>query len=237
MMARVKAFDWLRGIAVLVMIQTHALALLRPGLHAGSFFTTLQWIDGLVAPAFIFAAGFSLSLTQVRAAQDAAADPAARRRRLLRTLRRIGEVLLVATLTNWMWFPIFREPKWILRIDILQCIGLSLLLALPVLALLAPRPRVLRWVALGFAALTFGIAPLAEHVTGPLARFVNTSEGSVFPLLPWAGYVDLGAAIGATAAIEGPRRTALWLVGLVSAGILIWWATPWFAAAYPRHEF
>ncbi len=49
---------WLRGIAVVVMIQTHALALLRPELRAGDFFTTLQWIDGLVAPAFIFAAGF-----------------------------------------------------------------------------------------------------------------------------------------------------------------------------------
>src|SRR5207244_4386290 len=125
--------------AVLVMIQTHALSLLRPELRKGGFFSTLQWIDGLVAPAFIFAAGFSLALTQVRAAL-AEGGPDARRRRVLRTLRRLAEVLLVATLTNWMWFPIFREPRWILRVDILHCIGLSLLLALPILSLLAPRP-------------------------------------------------------------------------------------------------
>ena len=73
---RIRAFDWLRGLAVLVMIQTHSLGLLQPGLHAGGFFTTLQWIDGLVAPSFIFAAGFALALTQVRAAmKDDAGTP------------------------------------------------------------------------------------------------------------------------------------------------------------------
>ena len=32
---RIRAFDWLRGLAVLVMIQTHSLALLKPELRAG----------------------------------------------------------------------------------------------------------------------------------------------------------------------------------------------------------
>src|SRR5437899_535203 len=77
--------------------------------------------------------------------------------RLRRTLRRVFEVLLVASLVNWMWFPVFRQPRWFLRIDILHCIGLSLLIALPFLSLLAPRPRALRWVSLGLAALAFGI--------------------------------------------------------------------------------
>ena len=234
--ARVRAFDWLRGLAVLVMIQTHALSLLRPELRAGGFFVTLQWIDGLVAPAFILAAGFSLALVQVRAALAPDA-PGARGKRLRKTLRRLGEVLAVATLTNWMWFPIFREPKWILRVDILQCIGLSLLLALPLFSWLAPRPRALRFAALLLAALVFGIAPYAEQVTGPLSLFVNGSSGAVFPLLPWSGYVYLGAAVGASAAKGGPRGAALWLLGLIAVGLGIWFATPWFAAAYPPHQF
>ena len=233
---RVRAFDWLRGLAVLVMIQTHALSLLRPELRAGPFFVTLQWIDGLVAPAFILAAGFSLSLVQVRAAL-AKDTPGARGRRFRKSLRRVGEVLAVATLTNWMWFPIFREPKWILRVDILQCIGLSLLLALPLFSWLAPRPRALRAAALLLAALVFGIAPHAEQVTGPLALFVNGSSGAVFPLLPWSGYVWLGAAVGASAAIDGKRGAALWLLGLAAVGLAIWFATPWFSAAYPPHQF
>ncbi|HKB75473.1 MAG TPA: heparan-alpha-glucosaminide N-acetyltransferase domain-containing protein, partial [Myxococcales bacterium] len=90
--SRILAFDWLRGIAVVVMIQTHALSLLRPELRTGLLWTRLQWIDGLVAPAFIFSAGFSLALVQVRGAAAGTRWP-----RMRKTLRRLGEVLLVAT--------------------------------------------------------------------------------------------------------------------------------------------
>ena len=214
--ARILAFDWLRGVAVIVMIQTHALTLLRPDLRTGAMWARLQWIDGLVAPAFIFAAGFSLALVQVRGAAGGARWP-----RLRKTLRRLGEVLLVATFVNWMWFPLLREPRWIFRVDILHCIGLSLLIALPILAALAGRPLVLRWVALGMAALVFGFSPFGERVHGPLAALANGSTGSVFPLLPWAGYVYLGASAGATAALGDVRALARWTFGLFVLGIVL----------------
>jgi uncharacterized membrane protein len=231
---RVRAFDWLRGIAVLVMIQTHSLVLLRPELRQGALFSVLQWIDGLVAPSFIFAAGFALALVQVRSAQQASSS---RLRRLRRTLRRLGEVFFVATLTNWMWFPIFREPRWILRVDILHCIGLALLIALPAMFLLATRPRALRWVALALAALVFGLAPFGEQVRGPLAMLANGSTGAVFPLLPWAGYVYLGAAIGATQAVGGTSSTVRWLIGIALGGIVLWIFSDRVAALYPPHQF
>ena len=234
---RVRAFDWLRGIAVLVMIQTHALSLLRPDLHAGGLFERLQWIDGLVAPAFIFAAGFAMALTQVRAAASVDSSPGARARRFRKTLRRIGEVIAVATLMQWMWFPLVQEPKWLLRIDILMCIALSLLIALPILSVLAPRPRLLSLVALALAALVFGIAPLGEGIGGFWGHFLSNKSGSGFPLLPWAGYVYLGAAVGAATALGGRRAAALWLLGICAAGIAIWIATPFFQSAYGAHDF
>lgn len=234
--ARIRAFDWLRGVAVLVMIQTHSLVLLQPALRQGDLFKTLQWIDGLVAPSFILAAGFAMALTQVRAALGNN-SPDARRRRFRRTLRRIGEVLFIATLTNWAWFPIFREPHWLIRIDILHCIGLSLLIALPILALLAPHPRLLRWSALGLAAIAFGIAPLFEQVAPPWGNFVSFRSGSLFPLLPWSGYVYLGAAVGAACATGGARAAARWLAGLAAFGVALWIATPHISALYPPHEF
>ena len=229
--ARVQAFDWLRGLAVLFMIQCHAMVLLLPALKDQPLFRTLVRLDGLVAPAFVFSAGFSLALVQVRGA-----SAGARGKRVGKTLRRIGEVLAVATLVNWMWFPLFREPKWLLRLDILHCIGLSLLIALPVLVLLAPRPRVLRWVTLGLAALTFGVAPLLEHAP-PLDWLLNTSTGSVFGLLPWAGYVFLGASAGSTAGLGELWALVRWLVMIGLAGAAIWIASPWFNDLYPPHNF
>src|SRR5512139_360780 len=139
---RIKAFDWLRGIAVLFMIETHALVLLRPELRTSWEGRCLNWLNGLVAPSFIFAAGFSLALVQVRGVHGP------RWPRVRRSLRRIGEVLAVGLLVNAIWFPWRQQPEWLLRLDILPCIGVSLLLALPLLAGLARRPAALSTLAL-----------------------------------------------------------------------------------------
>ncbi len=230
--SRILAFDWLRGLSVVAMVQTHALALLRPALRAGEAFDAIQRIDGLVAPAFTFAAGFSLALVQVRGARAGQ-----RGYRVRRSARRIGEVLFVGCVVNWMWFPVFREPLWLLRIDILPCIGLALLLALPLLAWLAPDPRPLPWLMVGLALACFLAAPPAERVGGLPSRFVNVSSGSLLPLLPWAGYVCLGAAVGAVAAHGEGRRLELWLLALSGLGWAVHLARPLWAAVFPPHAF
>src|SRR5207237_6518863 len=138
---------------------------------------------------------------------------------------------------NWAWFPLVREPRWILRMDILQCIGVSLLIALPILFALASRPRALRWAALGLAALAFAVAPLAESLGSPWNRFLNQHADAVFPLLPWAGYVYLGAAVGAATAEKGVRGAVTWFAGLAGIGAAVWLLTPWFADVYPPHPF
>src|ERR1700737_5569652 len=113
--------------------------------------------------------------------------------------------------------------------DILQCIGLSLLVAFPVLFALAPRPRALRWTALLLAAAVFGAAPFAESLGPPWEGVLNQRADAVFPLLPWAGYVYLGAAIGSATAEKGPRGAAVWLAALAAAGLVGWSLTPWVA--------
>lgn len=247
---RIHAFDWLRGVAVVVMIQTHSLVLLQKGLEKDALYPWLVRIDGLVAPSFIFSAGFALALVQVRAALAAQAKAgaealAARKAQAFKTLKRIGEVLLVASIVNAIWFRAFREPKWFLRIDILHCIGLALLVALPFLVLLATRPKVLRWAMLGLAAIVFGTSPLLEKVTGFWSIFVNTLPGAIdettattFPLFPWAGYVFLGASFGATVGMM-KRESELWgWLGLLwGLGVLFWVTDGFWRQLYPPHNF
>jgi uncharacterized membrane protein len=231
--ARVRAFDWLRGLAVLVMVECHALVLLRPELRAGPHFKTLNFINGLVAPSFIFAAGFSIGLIQVRSARLGA-----RRQRFLRTLRRIGEVFGVGLLLNlmWFWYPLRDDPTWLFRVDILQCIAFALLAALPLTSLLATRPKVLAGVTLLIAAGIFGVAPFGELVQGFFAPVLNNHTGTVFPLLPWAGYVFLGIFIGVLAATTTVRRVQLALGLLAGVGLLLnAWTPGW--TFYPPHDF
>jgi uncharacterized membrane protein len=237
--ARVHAFDWLRGVAVVVMLQTHAIPLLEPELRSGPFFQRVTMIDGLVAPSFIFSAGFALALVQVRAGLAGR-----RREQATKTLQRLLEVLGVAALVNLAWFP-GSPVKWLLRLDILHCIGLSLLLVLPLLLGLSTRPRVLRWVMLGLALALFLVAPLGEQVTGVGQLFLNTKPGvldealgAAFPLLPWAGYVFLGASFGATVgAMKHERELWQWLGLLLACGAVLWWQGPALRDAYPPHDF
>lgn len=246
---RIHAFDWLRGIAVVVMIQTHAVVLLHKGLEADVMFRRLMLIDGLVAPSFTFSAGFALALVQVRGALAALAltveqRRAARAKQAKKSLTRIAEVLGVATLVNFVWFRL-DEPKWLVRLDILHCIGLSLLLALPLLTVLAARPGVLRWVLLLLAGVVFGLSPLAERVEGVWSIVLNTRAGviddtlgSTFPLFPWSGYVFLGASFGTTVAMMEREATLWrWWALLVGLGSLLWATDGFWRAAYGAHSF
>ncbi|WXH33402.1 hypothetical protein WA016_07407 [Myxococcus stipitatus] len=229
---RVRAIDWLRGIAVLFMVQTHTLALLTPELRKSLWVGRLLKVDGLVAPAFIFSAGFALALVMVRSAASGQL-----RERVPRNLRRTGEVLLVATLVNWAWFPLLREPKWILRMDILQCVGLCLLLMLPVAAALASRPRVLAAVSLALAGGVFAVAPFGEHVPEPWAMFTNKSSFAPFPLLPWIGFAWLGLFAGTLAGAWGRRALMVALVLLVAVGAIAAASGDFLYSLYPPHRF
>ena len=229
---RVRAVDWLRGIAVLFMIQCHALVLLLPDLRQGDTTKFLLKLDGLVAPAFLFSAGLALSMLLVRSAAGGKQGD-----RLGRNFKRALQVLGVATLVNWMWFPLLREPRWLARLDILHCVGLSLLLVLPVATALASRPRVLRGVALALALVVFFLSPLGEAVEGRWAYVLNKSTGAVFPLLPWLGFTWLGAYVGAVTGEQGRAglvRALLFLIGLGATG---WLAAEPLNDLYPWHRF
>ena len=239
-MKRVHAVDWLRGLAVLVMIQTHSLVLLKLEHHGDPLFRWLIRVDGLVAPAFIFCAGFALALVQCRAALKAQWRAQAKK-----SLGRIGQVLLAGTFVNAVWFPLFSHPKWLFRIDILQCIGLSLLLALPLLTALSTRPLVLRWVMLALSLTVFAIAPFFEKVDGFVGLFLNpqlgyldAATGSLFPLMPWAGYVFMGASVGASVAVMKRERDLWhWLGLLAFIGVALWVQQSELNLAYPPHSF
>ena len=55
---RLRALDWLRGIAVLVMVECHVFnALLAPEYRSAAWFGILNWLNGFVAPAFLLVSG------------------------------------------------------------------------------------------------------------------------------------------------------------------------------------
>jgi uncharacterized membrane protein len=214
----VRCVDWLRGLAVLVMIECHALVLLLPGHDNDAARHWFNSINGLAAPTFIFCAGFALALGFGRVRQDRDA----RRARTIRSLRRIGIVLIISILLKHLFWQPFSHPVRFLWLNVLDCILLSMLAMIPVLLLLRWRGTVLVILSL----LTFVAAPLVASPRdfGWLNPILNNRlYVDTWPLVPWAGYAFCGGAIGILLASRPSVRTIL--LGWIVLGVVAFAAT------------
>jgi len=178
-------------------------------------------VRGLTSVSFLFAAGLSFHLATLLDLDAHRANPAAVRHRLRRGFWLIA-------LGYLMHLPIGAQ-SWAsaLRIggivDVLQCIGLTLLLLEGLSLLLRDAGRV-AWAAGLLGLLSFALWPLTEplgQAPGLLTNWISHASGSIFPIVPWAGYMLLGTALARLALPRGAATstTRMTLV-LVGAGVL-----------------
>jgi uncharacterized membrane protein len=197
--------DLLRGFAMVVMIETHVMnAYLPVELKKGSeFFFWLSFVNGLVAPAFLFAAGFSLVL-QGNIQWE---NWLHLRLPFWRQMRRLGFIFLVAYYTHLQGLNLSRYLKhwndrqlWLrtLQVDVLQCIVISLLLV-HLLIFILRKKTLLPW-GLALVALCVALTtPLvwsrdfSGSVPLSLALFLNPHGVSLFPVFPWICFVLAGS--------------------------------------------
>jgi uncharacterized membrane protein len=194
--------DWLRGFALVVMVETHILNAYLP--QASRYSATFFWLtffNGLVAPTFLFAAGFSLILQASRQWASWLALKAP----FWIQMRRLGFITLVAYYSHIDDFKLSRylsagQNVWksTLQVDVLQCIVASLLIV-EVLILVLRRRSYVMW---GAAGLGLGVALATPSVWAkdflgswpiPAALFLNPHGVSLFPLFPWICFVLAGS--------------------------------------------
>ncbi|HEU4536358.1 MAG TPA: heparan-alpha-glucosaminide N-acetyltransferase domain-containing protein, partial [Polyangiaceae bacterium] len=249
---RLAFVDRLRGLATLAMIEVHVVnALLAPDFRGGPAFAALDFVNGLVAPSFLVAAGLSLARSFAPGARPWP-DAPTRRRLAAGHARRAAALLALGYAMHASHLPAALSargpaaaPAWALALqtDVLQLIALSL----AALALAAALARSARRYAAGALAAAVGCAwlgPVAhlhswEPLPLPLATFFTERFGSPFPALPWAAFVALGAALGASGPPASERH--LWTRRLLAAAALglalgaLGAAFPWpLGGAYER---
>src|SRR5207302_8216688 len=124
---RLGYLDWARGLAVLVMIQTHALlAWTERADRSGPLFGLARLAGGYPAALFLFLAGLAAALLGERERMRGTASADVRRRALRRGALVMGYAVLFRL---WMLASgAFARPADPLRVDVLNCIGVSLLL-------------------------------------------------------------------------------------------------------------
>src|SRR6185295_17681486 len=118
--------DWMRGLAVVIMIECHAFnSFTRMDLREGGPYVLSQFIGGMAAPLFLFMAGMTMAF-QMDSLERREGD---RRRRWLISLRRAGYILGIAFLfrfTNWAFSVPHAGWDELTRVDILNCMGLGM---------------------------------------------------------------------------------------------------------------
>src|SRR5229473_5489108 len=157
---RLAYIDWMRGLACLLMFQTHCYdSWLSSDARHSKFFMWSQLGGTLPAPLFLFLAGISFALVTDKLRQrGVAADEIART-----TIRRGAEIFGLGTLFRIQEF-LLGQPgaPWtdLLRVDVLNIIGISMMLM-----------AVFCWAAQGRAARALtasGVAIAVALLTPPL---------------------------------------------------------------------
>jgi len=224
--ARLLYLDWLRGLAVLLMIQVHATnSFLDPGFQNTLWWNLSQFLGGLAAPLFLFTAGVSIALVFDRLVEKGATSTDL----LKRTLRRSAWILLLAYAFRIeqvvTWFPYGHwEDVW--KIDILNCIAASSLTAGFAAALLKDRKKNAALLACTGAAIVLLaplIAPVRSGVPGLLLSYINgNGRLDYFTFFPWAGYTFAGGAAGylLIASRKAGREYAFMLWSAVAGALL-----------------
>ncbi|HEX5474245.1 MAG TPA: heparan-alpha-glucosaminide N-acetyltransferase domain-containing protein [Vicinamibacterales bacterium] len=243
--SRRRYLDWMRGLAVLVMIEAHVIdSWTRAADRHGWPFGWSLILGGFGAPLFLFLAGLSVALSAGSKARRLQDD----RRAAAKVERRGLEIFLLAFLFRIQSWVISRSAvRALLKVDILNIMGP----AIAGTAMLWRAGRTLRGRVALFAAATAALvfatplvratpllAPLPDFLEGYLRPVPGLTNFSFFP---WAAFLPAGAIIGlfVDRARTRPVESRLNLVlGLTGAAVAIGaYAASYLPTPYARSDF
>ena len=256
--SRLAYVDWMRGLACVLMFQTHCYdSWLGPEARKTTFFMWSQLGGTLPAPLFLFQAGISFALvTDKLLKKGLPANQIAQT-----TIRRGAEIVgmgllfrLQEFLLGWGWAP------WtdLLRVDILNTIGLSMMLmgmmCWAAASAVHGTQRAMAASATGVGLSIALLTPLLWTVwrprglPWPVESYINgvhnlgQPQAWLFPIFPWSAFAFVGLALGFMLQSEWARRrgAAPFLVAGVG-GVCLIYVARWLDARpvqlYPVYDF
>jgi uncharacterized membrane protein len=226
-LSRRNYLDWMRGLAVLIMIEAHVVdAWTRMSDRGGIGFRNAIILGGFGAPLFLFLAGVAVVLAaesrQQRFGSPERAAAATRRRGWeifgLAFLFRLQAYLLSPGATLW----------GILKVDILNIMGPAIVAAATIWQY--ARTRWNRVMAFAVATVALSMATPLVRTTGwldplpdPIEWYFRPAPGrTTFTLFPWAGFVMAGALAGLFLAWTNERKSELRVMAAIATtGVLV----------------
>lgn len=218
--------DWLRGLAVLIMIEAHVIdSWTRVADRKSRAFGESLILGGFGAPLFLLLAGIAVAMSASSKARRTGDSRAA-----VRAVERRGlEIFVLAFIFRFQSFVLSHSPVWAMsKVDILNIMGPSIILAAMLWGVFrTARARIIAF-AVATAAIVWvtpvirnaaALAVLSDSLEGYLRPIPNLTN---FTFFPWMAFVMTGALVGvildAARSVEADRRVNL---GIGVAGLLV----------------
>lgn len=200
---RLQFIDLLRGFAIVIMIEVHVFnALLIPSFKQEGWFIVLNFINGLVAPSFLFISGFAFIISSQKNLPG------------LRSFnkdfwKKLSRILLILFVGYSLHIPFFSLKKLITQstpdqllgfynVDVLQNIAVGLLF-LFFTRLIIKSDKVFYYfimitgLFIAISSPFFWSINFSLFFPVPIANYLNPWNGSYFPLFPWMAFLLAGA--------------------------------------------
>lgn len=224
---RIVFIDVIRAYAILMMLQGHFIdTVLMPAYRDHSLPAYAWWafFRGMTAPIFFFSTGLVFVYLLLRSGQSLR-ENARVKKGLRRGLFLIGVgYLLRVYIPGLFAFKLFDT---FFQIDVLHCIGLSLILLVGLYALSSYLRLPYHWVLLATGLTIFFVHPIAEStdwsfLPKALENYFSKRNGSVFTPVPWMGFACLGGVFGRLLTVHPSWSRAWWLpVALLGIGMAL----------------
>jgi len=256
-LSRLAYIDWLRGLACLLMFQTHCYdAWLGGSARQSTFFMWSQLGGTFPAPLFLFLAGISFALVTHKLLQKGLAPGEIAKKTILRGAEIFGLGLLFRGQEYLLGFP---KSPWtdLLRVDVLNILGLSIMLVGALCWLTAAAtPQILDKRGIGWSLLVAAAMAIVtpwlwtthrpSWLPWPLESYINgvhtfaQPQPWLFPIFPWVAFAFVGSAVGFLLFSDFARKkeivvfAALGIFGIAASLLsMVFDAAPvhWYSAA------
>ncbi|MEK7263000.1 MAG: acyltransferase family protein [Bacteroidota bacterium] len=244
--------DVFRFVSIILMLQGHVFrALLDTTSRLTTWFDIHEFIHGLTAPGFLVSAGLTFGISTLKRHQEyIQLSPVFYKR-----LGRFSLILLLGyalhlpklSLTQLMNAGTYYDYISLTQVDVLQCIGITLLFSQLLLFFVKEEKYFLRTIGVMSIAILL-LTPLLQNQSFlkslPLsvAQYLDIYNGSNFPLLPNAVYIFAGMMLAekflkldSEAHIEiFFKKLSLFGIGLALIALAVYFVPMQF---YPVNDF
>jgi len=235
--SRLFFIDAMRAWAILMMLQGHFIDGLLDPLYRNpenTIFGIWLYFRGITAPVFFTVSGFIFTYLLLKSNHEGHSNP-----RIRKGIRRGLQLLLIGYALRLNLFGLFKGEVYsgFYLVDVLHCIGLSILTIIMLYRMTLDKRKILFPVVLvSITFFLFFFEPLCKQWSFSLfptaiSNYFTKANGSVFTIIPWLGYTTLGGALSLLF-IKFKHHKNLYPIAifgsLILGFILIYFSSPFF---------